>query len=312
MSRTSREPNSGISSILRTAGLTAIALGLLLVFVERSNQARAQSGSFRAVAPAGPEDGSRRIVRVRSRVPNSQSPAGCDENALRLIVNQDPTGSVANGSIETYTLTVSNVSSNSPTTLACNADTINVTFYCPKADGTPDLANPKRVWSGLLAPSETTQTLASIGCTINVNNGVLAATAQGNLSGTVHTAPNNDDSVSGSKTISVALIPPTPTVTPTITPTSTDTSTPTTTPTVTPTRTPSQTPTVTPTATPTPTGTPIQTPTQTSTSTPTPTQTSTSTPMPTSTNDVPALSPLMLVLLGLALTGAGLLSSRQH
>src|SRR5674476_85815 len=84
LSRTSREPNSGISSILRTAGLAAIALGLLLVFVERSNQARAQSGSFRAVAPAGPEDGSRRIVRVRSRVPNSQFPVGCNETALKL------------------------------------------------------------------------------------------------------------------------------------------------------------------------------------------------------------------------------------
>jgi hypothetical protein len=31
-----------------------------------------------------------------------------------------------------------------------------------------------------------------------------------------------------------------------------------------------------------------------------------------STKDVPALSPLMLALLGLALTGAGLLSSRQR
>src|ERR1035437_8073383 len=142
LSRTSREPNSGISSVLKTAGLAAIALGLLLVFVERSNQARAQSGSFQAVSATGSQDVSRRIVQVRSRFPNSQTPAGCDENALRLIVNQDPTGSVANGSIETYTLTVSNVSSNPPTTLACNADTINITFYCPKADGTPDLAKP--------------------------------------------------------------------------------------------------------------------------------------------------------------------------
>ena len=213
-------------------------------------------------------------------------------------MNQDPTGSVANGSIETYTLTVSNVSSNPPTTLACNADTINITFYCPKADGTPDLAKPFPVASGFSAPSETTHAFASIGCTINVNSGVLAAMARADFSGTVHTAPNNDDSVSGSKTISVALIPPTPT--PTVTPTVTPTSTPSQTPTVTPTATPTVTSTST--ATPTPTGTPIQTPTQTSTSTPT----------PTSTNDVPALSPLMLVLLGLALTGAGLLSSRQN
>jgi hypothetical protein len=314
MSRTSREPNSGISSVLKTAGLAAIALGLLLVFVERSNQARAQSGSFRAVAPAGPEDGSRRIVRVRSRVPNSQSPGGCNETALKLIVNQNPTGFVANGSTETYTLTMSNVSSNSPTTLACDADTINITFYCPKADGTPDLANPITVASGFSAPSETTHTFASIGCTINVNTGVLTATGRGEFSGIVHTAPLFDDLVSGIKTISVAIIPPTPTVTPTVTPTSTPSQTPTITPTVTPTSTPTQTPTITPTSTNT--STPTTTPTLTPTSTPTQTPTITPTVMAPgggggSTKDVPALSPLMLVLLGLALTGAGLLSSRQ-
>ena len=298
-------------------------------------------------------------------------------------MEQNPTGSVANLSIETYTLTVSNVSSNPLPTLACDADLINVTFFCPNANGTPDLAHPIPVVSGFPAPNPTTHTFASIPCTINVSNGVLVATARADFSGTVHTAPLFDDSVSGSKTITVALIPPTPTVTPTatptstpsqtptITPTSTDTSTPTTTPTVTPTSTPSQTPTITPTstntstptptptvtptstpsqtptvtptptatstltptstpsqtptvtststATPTPTGTPIQTPTQTSTSTPTATSTATQTLIPTVTapggggsSDVPALSPLMLVLLGLALTGVGLLSSRQH
>src|ERR1035437_5156027 len=93
LSRTSREPNSGISSVLKTAGLAAIALGLLLVFVARSNQARAQSGSFQAVSATGSQDVSRRIVQVRSRFPNSQTPAGCNENALRLIVDQNPTRS---------------------------------------------------------------------------------------------------------------------------------------------------------------------------------------------------------------------------
>ena len=331
MSRTSREPNSGMSSVLKTAGLAAIALGLLLVFVERSNQARAQSGSFQAVSATGSQDVSRRVVRVRSRFPNSQTPGGCNETALKLIVNQDPTGFVANGSIETYTLTMSNVSSIPPTTLACDADTINITFYCPGADGAPDLANPITVASGFSASSETTHPFAPIGCLINVNNGILIATARTEFSGIVHTAPLFDDLVSGIKTITVAIIPPTPTTTPTITPTSTPSQTPTITPTVTPTSTPSQTPTSSPTSTATntftqtPTGTqtatntPTVTPTSTPTNTPTSSPTSTSTLTPTvtvpggggSTKDVPALSPLMLVLLGLALTGAGLLSSRQ-
>ena len=304
------------------------------MFVERSNQARAQSGSFRAVSATGPQDVYRRVIQVRSRVPNSQSPGGCNETALKLIVNQNPTGFVLNGSTETYTLTMSNVSTNSPTTLACDADTINITFYCPKADGTPDLLNPITVASGFSVLSETTHTFALIGCPINVNSLVLTATARADFSGIVHTSPLFNDSVSGSKTISVAILAPT--ATPTITPTSTDTSTPTITPTVTPTSTPSQTPTNTPTSTATstftqtptgtqtstntPTVTPTSTPTNTSTSTPTSMSTSTPTATPTvtapgggggSTKDVPALSPLMLVLLGLALTGAGLFSSRQ-
>ena len=319
MSRTSREPNSGISSVLKTTGLAAIALGLLLVFVERSNQARAQSGSFQAVSATGSQDVSRRVVRVRSRFPNSQTPGGCNETALKLIVNQNPTGFVANGSIETYTLTMSNVSSNPTTTLACDADTINITFYCSGADGAPDLANPITVASGFSASSETTHPFAPIGCLINVNNGILIATARTEFSGIVHTAPLFDDLVSGIKTITVAIIPPTPTTTPTITPTVTPTSTPSQTPTSSPTSTATNTFTQTPTGTQTATNTPTVTPTSTPTNTPTSSPTSTSTLTPTvtvpggggSTKDVPALSPLMLVLLGLALTGAGLLSSRQ-
>jgi hypothetical protein len=64
--------------------------------------------------------------------------------------------------------------------------------------------------------------------------------------------------------------------------------------------------------------TPTNTPTSTASNTPTQTPTGTQIVTPTFTpsgdggmKDVPALSPLMLVLLGLALTGAGLLSSRR-
>ena len=234
-----------------------------------------------------------------------------------MIVVQSPTGFVVNGSTETYTITMSNLSSNPPTTLACDADTISITFFCPNALGTPDLPNPITVASGFSSPSETTHTFPSIGCPINVNAGVLTATAKVDHSGIVHTAPLFDDSVSGSKTITVAILAPTatPTSTPTstFTPTSTASQTPTVTPTSTPTNTPTVTPTTTPTGTQAATVTPTVTPTGTSTGTPTATPTVTAPGgggnFPP--KDVPALSPLMLVLLGLALTGAGLLSSRQ-
>ena len=211
------------SSILKSAGLAAIGLGLLLMVMERSNPARAQSGQFRAVASAGQQEVFRRVVQVRSRFPNSQSPAGCNETALKLLVNQNPTGFVLNGSTETYTLTMSNTSSNPPTTTACDADTINITFYCPQADGTPDLLSPITVASGFKSPSEATHTFAAIGCPINVNVGILTATARVDFSGIVHTSPLFDDAVSGSKTITVALLlAPTDTPTPTGTSTQTD------------------------------------------------------------------------------------------
>lgn len=419
MSSGARTRTSRSSSLLKSAGAALVAAGLLLFLVERTDQARAQSGSFRAPSAAGSREVSRRVVQVRSRVPNAQTPPGCNETAVKLIVIQNPTGFVVNGSTETYTITVSNVSSNPPTTLACDADTINIDFFCPNASGQPDLPNTIHVATGFSSPSETSHTFTSIGCPINVTGGILTATARVDYSGIVHTAPLFDDAVSGSKTITVAILAPTPTptdtptftptftatqtftasntptdtptptptntptststptITPTVTPTNTPTNTPTptptptitptvtptitgsatqtSTPTPTPTNTPTVTPTVTPTATPTPTNTPTNTPpvsptitntptataTQTTTQTPTSTATSTlpSTPTITATftatststatstatatptgtpgggggdrPDVPALSPAMLVLLGLALTAAGFLGSRK-
>lgn len=114
---------------------------------------------------------------------------------------------------------------------------------------------------------------------------------------------------------------PTPTATPISTPSATPTSTPTltSTPTATLTLTPTNTPTATPTLTPTvtltvtPTATPTQTPTSTPTGTPlsTPTVTPTSVPGGGPTTEVPALDPVALTLLGLALAGAGWALTRR-
>ncbi len=288
MSGSSRREQSRTSSFLKSAGFATIAVGLLLTLVERSNQARAQSAFFRPVPSSSVADVAQKVVRRRSRVPNSQSPAACNETSLHLIVFQNPTGFIVNGSTETYTITMSNQSSNPPSTLACDADTIAVTFYCPNASGTPDLGNPIIVATGFSSPSETSNTFAPIGCPINVNNGVLTATARVDHSGIVHTSPLFDDAVSGSKTITVAVLAPTPT--PTVTPTSTPTATPSSTPTQTPTSTPTLTPTLTPTPTDTPTATPTNTPSQTPTQTPTPTPTLTPTLTPTPT-DTPTATP---------------------
>lgn len=97
------------------------------------------------------------------------------------------------------------------------------------------------------------------------------------------------------------------------TPTPTPTSTPTNTPTPTFTSTPTMTPTGTP-VTATPTSTPTQTPTSMPTGTPlsTPTVTPTSVPGGGPTTEVPALDPIALTLLGLALAGAGWALTRRR
>lgn len=278
------------------------------------------------------------IPRNAGASPRHRSPPLCNQNALDLQISRTPPDPVVpSGTTVTYTVTANNLPVGGG--IPCDATAFAVSFTCPAPDGTPNGATTVLATNDTLL-SGTSKVYPPVMCAIVVNPGVTSATAQAVYSATIHTT-DPDDGASGTKTITVNVIPPTVTNTPTSTPV-----TPTATP-VTPTSTPG-TPTITatPTATSTPlppTATPTTTQTQPPTTPPTATQTPTlapptstptlapptSTPtlaLPTSTptpiggvgpggfagsTPVPTLSPGMLLLMGLALAALGLLAIRK-
>lgn len=288
------------------------------------------------------------LPRNPSVSPMHRSPPLCSQNALDLQISRTPPDPIVpSGTTVTYTVTANNLPLGGG--IPCDATALAVSFTCPAADGTPNGPSTVLATNDTLL-SGTSKVYPPVMCTIVVNPGVTSATAQTSYSATIHTT-DPDDGASGTKTITVNVIPPTVTNTPTstpVTPTATPvppTSTPTATPgvpTSTPTSTatstplpPTSTPTITqtpgaPTATPTPSQTPLVTPTQppppasptpTPTQTPTPTLgTPTSTPTPIGglgpgdlpgTTPVPTLSPGMLLVMALALAALGILAIRR-
>jgi hypothetical protein len=254
-----------------------------------------------------------------------QSPPGCNQNALTIDLSRNPPDPViVNGAVVTYTVRAFNLPIGAA--IPCDATAVSVSFTCPGPDGNPTGATTVLATNDSL-PSGSSKSYPPVMCTVTVNPGVTKATAQGSFSGTIHTT-DPDDTVSGTKTITVNIIQPTPTPTSTPTATPTFTNTFTFTPTAASTQTPTPTPTATnttntftPTATntqipTTPTGTPTgvvstATPSLTPTATPVP---GTPTATPTSSGPpapIPTLSPELLVLLALALGGAAIFAMRR-
>ncbi|MCA1582214.1 MAG: hypothetical protein LC796_12665 [Acidobacteria bacterium] len=233
--------------------------------------------------------------------PGHQSPAFCNQNRLGFNITRNPSDPViANGTVVTYSIVAVNLTDTSsvppPVPLACDATNLSLVFTCPGPDGNPTGVSTVLATTDTI-PSDTTKSYPPVMCTVAVNPGVTFAKASAVFSAVIHTNPAEDDA-SGTKTVTVLIIQPTPTDTPTATATPTLTNTPTATPvpptatqtptptvTATPTATPSFTSTPTPTATPTQTATPLATftPTATATSTASPTFTATPTVTPTAT-----------------------------
>ncbi|MEO8430735.1 MAG: IPTL-CTERM sorting domain-containing protein [Acidobacteriota bacterium] len=213
-----------------------------------------------------------------SRVPLHQNPALCNQNRLGFNITRSPNDpTIVNGTVVTYSIVALNLTDTTapppPTPLACDATEVSLVFTCPGPDGTASGASTVLATTDTIL-SDTTKTYPDVLCTIAVNPGVTTARASATFSAVIHTNPG-DDTAAGTKTVTVQVIPPTPTNTPTATATPTATSTPTIT------NTPTATATIT--LTPTSTSTPTVTLTRTSTATPTATLTRTSTATPTVT-----------------------------
>ena len=155
-----------------------------------------------------------------------QSPAGCNTNKVALNTGVDQS-TIVNGTIVHYTVEVLNPGSGSG--VACDAGHIagaptgtntgvDVTFFCPGANGLPNLAAPV-----VLATSKTmladgsgdqsytfdgaggTTAVPGLACLINVNAGVTNAEARATADGSLH-AGTLDSALGRVNNLPVAIV----------------------------------------------------------------------------------------------------------
>src|SRR6266702_7248793 len=163
------------------------------------------------------------LVLGSTRAAADISPAGCNGNGIQLSISRNPANGV-NGQAITYKFSIANLDDTASGTVACDATGVTVNFYCPGADGTPNLSNPINLATGLNLPAPTApMALPSQTCTLNVNPGITVATASivagqqmGNpnhacsasnpcTEGTLHDSAT-DDAFQSNKTVSVGVL----------------------------------------------------------------------------------------------------------
>jgi len=80
-----------------------------------------------------------------------QSPNGCNGNGVKLNILRSP-ASVPVGGTVSYNISIFNLDDPTIGLIACDTEDVDVVFYCPGADGTPDLANPMVITTTLRCP----------------------------------------------------------------------------------------------------------------------------------------------------------------
>ena len=107
-----------------------------------------------------------------------QSPANCNGNGVTLNISRAPASVVVGGSVS-YNVSIDNRNDATIGLVACDVDDVDVVFYCPGADGSPDFGMPHVLATNLSLPSETLPIVVggTQMCTIDVNPGVVDAVA---------------------------------------------------------------------------------------------------------------------------------------
>jgi uncharacterized repeat protein (TIGR01451 family) len=132
-----------------------------------------------------------------------QSPAGCNSNRLTLSLIRDKL-LVEQGDTLTYTVTLSNLDA-AGGIIACDIDAATVTLTLPALDGTPT-GQVVTLASGASYPAGTPVTvIGTVPWTVDVNTGVVDATAEAAAAGTLHDAPANH-AAQISKTIGTTIV----------------------------------------------------------------------------------------------------------
>jgi hypothetical protein len=88
---------------------------------------------------------------------SAQSPPNCNANVFNVTIAGSTLATVPGDTVE-FTLRVENPAVVGGQ-IGCDATSVDVTFFCPAADGTPDLANPITVVTNQNYPAGTTSTI---------------------------------------------------------------------------------------------------------------------------------------------------------
>jgi len=131
-----------------------------------------------------------------------QSPVGCNSNRLALTLSRDKI-TVQRGDVLTYTIMLSNLDSGP--NLACDIDTATVTLTLPAADGTATGQLVTLTTTGNYPAGTPITLIGTVPYTVNVDDGVVDASAEAEISGVLHDAPT-DHSAQISKTIGTTIL----------------------------------------------------------------------------------------------------------
>jgi hypothetical protein len=132
------------------------------------------------------------------------STAGANSNDLALSLSVVP-NLVCNGATVNYYMTISNPINQTPGLITADAVNVVVSFFPPGPDGLP-IATPTYVSAPFnIAAGGTPVNLPVQPVVLNLNPGVMAATAKATFTGTLLTYPI-DSQVSGEKNIPLTLI----------------------------------------------------------------------------------------------------------
>jgi hypothetical protein len=97
-----------------------------------------------------------------------QSPIGCNGSGLNFELHRP--SSAARGTAVDYEISVSNVDDPSIALRTCDADDVDVTYFCPLPTGAPDYAHPIVVQTDLDVPAGTVRKpLGTRSCTLDVD-----------------------------------------------------------------------------------------------------------------------------------------------
>ncbi len=141
------------------------------------------------------------LVLLLPAAASAQSPPNCNANVFNVTIAASTLATVPGDTVE-YTLRVEN-----PAVIGgqigCDATSVDITFFCPAANGTPDLANPITVVTDQTYPAGTTSTVVGTFTCVMPNPPSGLATARVTASGDLQSLDPTPFTISRDLTVTI-------------------------------------------------------------------------------------------------------------